>query len=99
MRYLPVNIYHNGDVDNEVVNVSKGDGDVVIWQNPHHYDFTVTFTNGSPFQAGPTFTVPARSTTNSGPLKASAEPDRVYAYTVENVAMALASDPGIKIKA
>ena len=38
MKYLPVNIYHNGNVDNELVNVSKGDGDVVIWQNPHHYE-------------------------------------------------------------
>jgi len=76
MRYLPLNIYHNGHVDNDVVNLSVGDGDVVIWQNPHHYDFTVTFPNG-PFQAGSTFTVPARSTANSGPLKSSAEPDRV----------------------
>ncbi len=97
MRYLPVNIYHNGDVDNEYVNVSKGDGDVVIWQNPHHYDFTITFTN-SPFQAGSTFTVPARGTANSGPLKTSVQPKEEYTYTIENVAMALASDPGIKIK-
>jgi hypothetical protein len=43
-------------------------------------------------------TVPARSTANSRPLKNSAEPDRVYDYTVQNVAMAIASDPGIKIK-
>ena len=98
MRYLPVNIYHNGDVDNEVVNVSKGDGDLVIWQNPHHYDFTVTFNMAA--RSRPDLRLPFRleSTTNSGPLKASAEPDRVYDYTVQNVAMALASDPGIKIK-
>jgi hypothetical protein len=97
MRYLPVNIYHDGDVDNEYVNVSKGDGDVVIWQNPHHYDFTITFTN-SPFQAGSTFRVPARGTANSGPLKTSVQPKEEYVYTIENVPMALASDPGIKIK-
>jgi hypothetical protein len=97
MKYLPVNIYHNGDVDNEVVNVSKGDGDVVIWQNPHHYDFTITFTD-SPFQAGSTFTVPARGTANSGPLKSSVQPKDVYDYTIQNVAMAIASDPGIKIQ-
>jgi hypothetical protein len=97
MKYLPVNIYHNGHVDNDVVNVSVGDGDVVIWQNPHHYDFTVTFPN-SPFQAGATFNVPARSSANSGPLKTSVQPGDVYEYGIQNVELAIASDPGIKIK-
>ncbi|MGA9798216.1 MAG: hypothetical protein WBQ68_04355 [Terriglobales bacterium] len=97
MRYLPVNIYNNGDVDNEVVNLSLSNGDVVIWQNPHHYDFTVTFPN-SPFQAGSTFTVPARGSANSGALKPSVQPGQVYDYGIQNVELALASDPGIKIK-
>jgi hypothetical protein len=97
MRFLPVNIYQNGDVDNERVNVSLSAGDVVIWQNPHHYDFTVTFKN-NPFQAGPTFPVPARGSANSGPLKTSVQPDQVYDYEITSVELALASDPGIKIK-
>lgn len=97
MRYLPVNIYHNGDVDNELVNVSKGEGDVVIWQNPHHYDFTVHFTT-SPFENGcTTFTVPSRGAVSSGPLKSTAALGEV-AYTIKSVAMAIASDPGIKIQ-
>jgi hypothetical protein len=98
MRYLPVNIYHNGDVDNELVNLSKGEGDVVIWQNPHHYDFTVQF-KISPFASGATsFTVPARSTISSGPLNGTVQPGDIYYYEIQNVAMAIASDPGIKIQ-
>ena len=98
MKYLPVNIYHNGDVDNEYVNVSKGDGDVVIWQNPHHYDFTVQFKN-SPFASGATtFIVPARGAVSSGPLNDAVQPGATVDYTIQSVAMAIASDPGIKIK-
>ena len=97
MKYLPVNIYHNGDVDNEYVNVSKGDGDVVIWQNPHHYEFTVQF-KASPFASGATtFIVPARGAISSGPLSSSAQPGTVD-YSIQSEAMAMASDPGIKIK-
>lgn len=97
MRYLPVNIYHNGDVDNEVVNLSKGEGDVVIWQNPHHYDFTIQF-NNSPFQAGSTFTVPSRGAISSGVLKSGVQPGETYGYEIQNVELAIASDPGIVIK-
>jgi hypothetical protein len=98
MRYLPVNIYHNGDVDNEYVNLSKRDGDVVIWQNPHHYDFTVRFQT-SPFASGETsFTVPARGSISSGPLNSAAQPGATIEYTIQSEAMAMASDPGIKIK-
>lgn len=97
MKYLSVNIYHNGDVDNELVNLSQGDGDVVIWHNPHHYDFTISFPN-SPFVNGSTFIVPSRSDLSSGPLKASVQAGDEYDYQVQNVELALASDPGIKIK-
>ena len=98
MKYLPVNIYHNGNVDNELVNVSKGDGDVVIWQNPHHYDFKIRF-KVSPFANGATeFTVPARGATSSGPLSTNVQPGDIYDYEIQNVAMAIASDPGIKIQ-
>lgn len=97
MKYLPVNIYHDGEVDNEYVNVSKGDKDVVIWQNPHHYDFTVHFAN-NPFEAGPTFVVPARGAISSGPLKSSVLPGDTYDYDIKNVELAIASDPGIVIK-
>jgi hypothetical protein len=98
MKYLPVNIYHNGDVDNEIVNLSKGDGDVVIWQNPHHHDFTIQFRT-SPFASGiASFTVPARSAISSGPLNNAVQPDTIVAYTIQSPAMAMASDPGIKIK-
>jgi hypothetical protein len=97
MRYLPVNIYHNGEVDNEVVNVSKGEGDVVIWQNPHHYAFTVQFKN-SPFENGSVVVVPSRGAISSGPLKNSAQPGETYYYEIQNVELAIASDPGIVIK-
>ena len=98
MRYLPVNIYNNGDVDNEYVNVSKGNGDVVVWQNPHHYNFTIQFKT-SPFASGGTsFLVPARGATSSGPLSGAVQPGDTYEYEVQNVELAIASDPGIKIK-
>jgi hypothetical protein len=97
MRYLPVNIYHNGEVDNELVNVSKGEGDVVIWQNPHHYDFTVQFSD-SPFQNDSSFCVPSRGAISSGPLKNTVQPGQTYAYEIKNVELAMASDPGIVIK-
>ena len=97
MRFLPVNIYHNGEVDNEIVNVSKGEKDVVVWQNPHHYDFTLYFTK-SPFEAGATFCVPARGTLSSGPLKSSAMPGDAFAYDIKSDKMELAGDPGIVIK-
>ena len=98
MKYLPVNIYHNGNVDNELVNVSKGDGDVVIWQNPHHYDFSVRFKN-SPFASGATvFTIPARGAISSGALSGNVQPGDIYDYEIQSVAMAMASDPGIKIQ-
>ena len=98
MRYLPVNIYHNGDVDNELVNVSKRDGDVVIWQNPYHYDFTVQFKT-SPFASGVTsFVVPARGAISSGPLNGSVQLGDIFDYAIQNLAMAIASDPGIKIQ-
>ena len=98
MKYLPVNIYHNGDVDNELVNVSQREGDVVIWQNPHHYDFTIRFKT-SPFASGATsFTVPARGAISSGPLNNSVRPGDIYDYEIQSVAMAIASDPGIKIQ-
>ena len=97
MRFLPVNIYHNGEVDNEVVNVSKSERDVVVWQNPHHYDFTIHFTK-NPFEAGPTFCVPAQGTISSGPLKSSALPEEAFDYDIKNEKMQLAGDPGIVIK-
>ena len=97
MRYLPVNIYHNGEVDNEYVNVSVGDRDVVIWQNPHHYNFTIHFTN-SPFENGSTFTVPARGAISSGPLKTNLLPGQQFDYDIKNVDLAIASDPGVVIR-
>ena len=97
MKYLSVNIYHNGDVDNELVNLSLGEGDVVLWRNPHQYPFTVSFPS-NPFQNGPTFIVPGRSDLPSGPLKTSVQAGDEYDYLVQNTEMALASDPGIIIK-
>jgi hypothetical protein len=97
MKYLPVNIYHDGEVDNEYVNLSKSGGDVVIWQNPHHHDFTIQFKT-SPFASGATtFIVPARGAISSGPLSSNVQPGTVD-YTIQSEAMAMASDPGIKIK-
>ncbi len=98
MKYHTVNIYYNGDVDNELVNVSQGDGDVVVWRNPHHYDFTLLFSK-SPFANGATsITVPSRSDKASAVLSSSAQPGDVYLYTIASVELEMSADPGIKIK-
>lgn len=97
MKYHMVNIYFDGEVDNQYVNVSQGDGDVVVWRNPHHFDFTVHF-DDNPFTDGPDFIVPARSDMSSGTLKTAATPGRKYDYNITDAKMAMASDPGIVIK-
>jgi hypothetical protein len=96
MRFLPVTIYHNCDVDNELVNVSKSSGDAILWLNPHPYDVTIQFRNG-PFSSQK-FIVPAAGAISSGPVSDSAQVEQTYDYEISNMAMQMASDPGIKIK-
>jgi hypothetical protein len=68
-RGLPVHIHQGGDVDNEVVNVSKSDGDELVWYSEDD-PFTITFQT-SPF-ANSTFHVPAGGSINSGPVASGA---------------------------
>ena len=68
-RGLPVNIHRGGEVDNEMVNVSKSAGDEIVWYSDGD-EFTVSFPT-SPFDAS-TFHVPAGGTASSGPVRSNA---------------------------
>ncbi len=63
---LPVHIAPGGEVDNEVVNVSRSAGDEVVWSSAGD-GFTITFQT-SPFAAS-TFQVPAGGSISSGPVR------------------------------
>jgi hypothetical protein len=94
VKKLPVNIYADGEVDNETVNVRKGANEQVVWHS-HGDEFTVEF-EVSPF-ANDTFVVPAGRSVSSGPLK----PDAAYAtypYFVRSVSLAMSADPGLNVK-
>jgi hypothetical protein len=96
MKFLPVNIYPKFQVDNEIVNVSKGDKDVIVWLNHHPYDLTIQFTNG-PFRVQE-FCVPREGVAISGPLADDAKLGITYMYEIKNVAMGQVGDPGIRIQ-
>ena len=68
-RALPVHISQGGEVDNEVVNVSRSASDEVVWSSDGD-GFTITF-QASPFAAS-TFHVPAGGTASSGPVRSGA---------------------------
>ena len=68
-RGLPVRISQGGEVDNEVVNVSKSAGDEVVWSSDGD-GFTISFQT-SPFAAS-TFHVPAGGSASSGPVRPGA---------------------------
>jgi hypothetical protein len=96
VKFLPVNIYPKFQVDNELVNVSKGDRDVIVWLNHHPYDVTIQFANG-PFR-NQEFLVPREGVAFSGPLADDAKLGTIYMYEIKNVAMDQTGDPGIKIQ-
>lgn len=91
---LPVHIRPDGDVDNEVVNLSKSAGDEIVWVSsgdPFTVHFPVTpFTQQN-------FSVPAGETVHSGPPRPDAPIDQ-YQYFVTNLALAKSADPGVSVK-
>jgi hypothetical protein len=91
---LPVHIRHNGDVDNEVVNVSKSDGDELVWFSTGE-EFAIEFPI-TPFNDY-RFVVPAGGSKGSGPVRGDAPVTR-YFYNVTNTALAMSADPGVNIK-
>jgi hypothetical protein len=93
-RVLPVHIYDDGTVDNEVVNLSRSAGDEILWisEGPA---FTIQFPI-PPFDEN-TFEIPAGGAVASGSLKDSA-PITYYKYSINNAALAISADPGLNIQ-
>jgi hypothetical protein len=92
---LPVHIYDDCDVDNEVVNVSKEAGDEVEWHSTGEA-FTIEF-ESSPFERD-TFDVPAGGCISSGPV-AEGTPYARFHYLIRSRAnLAMSADPDVNIK-
>jgi hypothetical protein len=93
-RGLPVQICQGGEVDNEVVNVSKSAGDELVWFSDGD-GFTITFQT-SPFSAS-TFHVPAGGTASSGPVRPGAALGH-YAYYIADDSDGTGGDPDVNVK-
>jgi hypothetical protein len=93
-KQLPVHIHQDGDVDNELVNIRKSEGEEVVWFSDSD-EFSVHFPT-SPFRDH-TFHVPAGGSVNSGPVRLDAPIDQ-YQYFITNVALAKSADPGLNVK-
>ena len=91
---LPVHIRQDGEVDYEIVNLSRSIGDEIVWVSSGD-PFTVHFPV-SPFEEK-TFNVPAGGTACSGPPRADASVDR-YQYFITNLALAKSADPGVDVR-
>jgi hypothetical protein len=91
---LPVHIRQEGDVDNEMVNLSRSVGDEIVWISSGD-PFSVYFPV-SPFTTQ-TFDVPAGGSVSSGRPRLDA-PIAQYQYFVTNLALAKSADPGVSIK-
>jgi hypothetical protein len=91
---LPVHIRRNADVDNELVNISKSEGDELVWYSTGD-EFTIEFPI-TPFNDYK-FVVPAGGSKGSGPVRADAPLTR-YFYDVTNTALAMSADPGVHIR-
>ena len=95
---LPVHLRQDGDVDNEVVNLSRSVGDEIVWissGDAFSVYFPVTpFTSPSTSQ---TFDVPAGGSVSSGRPRPDA-PIAHYQYFVTNLALAKSADPGVSVK-
>jgi hypothetical protein len=93
-RALPVHIGQGGEVDNEVVNVSKSAGDEVVWFSDGD-SFTINFPT-SPFAAS-IFHVPAGGSASSCPVAAPAGIGH-YQYFISDDNNGQGADPGVDIK-
>jgi hypothetical protein len=93
-RALPVHIHQGGDVDNEVVNVSKSAGDELVWYSEDD-PYTVTFQT-SPFAIS-TFHVPAGGSVSSGPVAAGAGVGQ-YPYFISDDNTGQGGDPGLDVR-
>ena len=91
---LPVHIRRNGEVDNELVNVSKSEGDELVWYSTGD-EFTIEFPI-TPFNDYK-FVVPPGGSKGSGPIRDDAPVTR-YFYNVTNTALAMSADPGVNVK-
>jgi hypothetical protein len=93
-RALPVHIGPGGDVDNEVVNVSRSASDEVVWSSDGD-DFTITFPT-SPFAAS-TFHVSGGGSTSSGPVRPGAALGR-YQYFINDDTLGQGADPDVDVR-
>jgi hypothetical protein len=93
-RGLPVHICQGGEVDNEVVNVSKSAGDELVWSSDGD-GFTISFQT-SPF-ATSTFHVPAGGTASSGPVRPGASLGR-YPYYISDDSDGTGADPDVDVR-
>ena len=91
---LPVHIGQGGEVDNEVVNLSRSAGDEVLWSSDGD-EFTISFQT-SPFAAA-TFHVPAGGSASSGPVKPGAALGH-YQYFISDNSDGKGADPGVDIR-
>jgi hypothetical protein len=93
-RGLPVHISQGGEVDNEVVNVSRSAADEVVWSSDGD-EFTISFQT-SPFAAS-TFHVPAGGSASSGAVKPGAALGR-YPYFISDDSDGKGADPDVDIR-
>ena len=93
-KQLGVHIRRDGEVDNELVNVSRSAREEVVWVSDSD-EFSVHFPT-TPFDED-TFHVPAGGSTSSGPVRLDAPIDK-YQYFITNVALAKSADPGLNVK-
>jgi hypothetical protein len=93
-RGLPVRIGQGGEVDNEVVNVSRSAGDEVVWSSDGD-EFTVSFQT-SPFAAS-AFHVPAGGSASSGPVRPGAALGH-YQYFISDDSNGKGADPDVNVK-
>ncbi len=93
-RSLPVHVHPGGDVDYEVVNISKSAGDEVVWVSDGD-QITITFPT-SPFTAS-SFQIAAGGSVSSGPVRADAAPDH-YRYFISDETTGTSVDPDVNIK-
>ena len=93
-RGLPVRISQGGEVDNEVVNVSRSAGDEIVWSSDGD-EFTISFQT-SPFAVS-TFHVPAGGTASSGPVRPGAALGH-YPYYISDDSDGRGADPDVDVR-
>lgn len=93
-RGLPVRIGQGGEVDNEMVNVSRSAADEIVWSSDGD-EFTISFPT-SPF-ARSEFHVPAGGSASSGPVRPGAALGR-YPYFISDDNNGKGADPDVNVK-